>query len=91
MELLEERSASRIGDRRDGSSDRPRSRWEKFGREGLAQNIFLKPEAVGCHGHDHDDGGHSGEAREQEQELGSRIGVAIATLASLYMSRDQRP
>ena len=26
MELLEERSASRIGDRRDGSSDRPRSR-----------------------------------------------------------------
>ena len=26
MELMEERSASRIGDRRDGSSDRPRSR-----------------------------------------------------------------
>ena len=45
---------------------------------------FVKPEAVGCHGHDHGDGGHSGEqGREQEgqEELGSRIGVAIATLA----------
>ena len=67
---------------------------EKIEEKRDSENISLKPEAVGCHGHDHDDGGHSGEAREQEQGLGIRIGVAIATLASsLYItvSRDQRP
>ena len=53
------------------------------GEKGLPKISFVKPEAVGCHGHDHGDGGHSGEqGREQgQEELGSRIGVAIATLA----------
>ena len=67
---------------------------EKIEMKRDSENISLKLEAVGCHGHDHDDGGHSGEAREQEQGPGIRIGVAIATLASsLYItvSRDQRP
>ena len=72
MELLEERSASRIGDRRDGSNDRPRSRSDLFGTE-----------VVGCVlVGDDGDGGHSGEETKQAQGPGSRIGVAIVNLVS---------
>ena len=67
-----------------GATIVPEAGEKNPGEKGLPKKIsFVKPEAVGCHGHDHGDGGHSGEqGREQgQEELGSRIGVAIATLA----------
>merc|ERR1712130_8680 len=77
MELLEERSASRIGDRRDGSSDRPRSRGsERAGAGAVDQDRGERPRSRGA-----DLSGPDGEKLELVYSKLDRANLELKTLS----------